>query len=145
VISLERRCNFNIRFRTELPSYSFYALLNSTGFFLSVVTEIDVDTDDAKRRKTVVMIDSDGEHEVEEFANENKSLKDKVHAKDTGGDIVNDFAEVVVLGSRKDSSQRVQLENLSENWLSPEVRCSWSSIKLTCLMMVVKKSICETG
>ena len=37
-----------------------------------VVAEIDADTVDAKRRKTVVMIDSDGKHKVQELANETK-------------------------------------------------------------------------
>lgn len=85
-----------------------------------MVAEIDKDSIDAKRRKTVVQIDSDGEHEVQEFTNENKLLNDEVH-KVAGVD----SAEVVVLGSRKDSSQRVQLENMpSGNWLvsSPQVR-----------------------
>ena len=85
------------------------------------MTEIDPETNDAKRRKTVVMIDSDGEHEVQEFANENKSLKDKVRAKDASGDLATDLAEVIVLGSRKDSSQKVQLEDVSGNWLISEV------------------------
>lgn len=118
-VSLERHYNLDWRCRIELLSYSFYIRLNSSGFLL-VVTEID-DINDSKKRKTVV-IDSDGEHEVEEFANEEKSLKNKVHSKDGGGDIVSVVPEVFVLGSRKDSSQRVQLENLSGNWLIPEVR-----------------------
>jgi len=88
-----------------------------------VVTEIDNDSIDIKRRKTVVMIDSDGEHEVQEFRNENKLLNDEVHNKDAGIDL----AEVVVLGSRKDSSQRVQLENMrSGNWLISSPQVSWS-------------------
>ncbi|KAG0626550.1 hypothetical protein M758_2G134500 [Ceratodon purpureus] len=76
-------------------------------------TEIDGYTHDRKRRKTVVMIDSDGEHEVQEFSKE-KKLKDDVV------DLVRESAEVVVLGSRKDSSQKVQLEDLTGNWLIPE-------------------------
>lgn len=88
-----------------------------------MVSEIDKDSNDTKRRKTVVMIDSDGEHEVQELANENRLLNDDAHNNDAGVD----SAEVVVLGSRKDSSQKVQLENTrSGNWLISSPQVCWS-------------------
>ncbi|XP_024393599.1 protein CHROMATIN REMODELING 20 isoform X2 [Physcomitrium patens] len=74
--------------------------------------EIDGDPNDTKRRKTVVMIDSDDEREVEESAPRDKPLQDDVHMKENDEDLSKNSAEVVVVGSRKNSSQIVQLENM---------------------------------
>lgn len=83
----------------------------------------------------MVMIDSDDEREVEESAPRDKPLQDDVHMKENDEDLSKNSAEVVVVGSRKNSSQIVQLENMQSGvWYlsSPKVLKLIVSTKLTC-------------
>lgn len=92
------------------PSFLLSFLLQP--FFLGL-SETEAENNEAKRLKTTVVIDSDGEREeVEECARAERFLRDDVGGSKKSEDVKSskESAEVVVLGSRKDSSQQVQLE-----------------------------------
>lgn len=91
----------------------FYFLLTLAFCPFAGLSETEAENNDAKRLKTTVVIDSDGEREeVEECARAERFPRDDVggNKKSEGGKSSKEIAEVVVLGSRKDSSQQVQLE-----------------------------------
>lgn len=104
--------------------------LTLPGFDLTV--EIEAESSDSKRLKTTVVIDSDGERE--EVGLQRGELGRKQLGA-TGRRSSRNLAELVVVGSRKDSSEQIYLEKSKSgqfNSPSPQV----------CLRITSKEDVC---